>query len=119
MEDPEVLGKVLAAMNTVRTWDIIAIHELRSFRSGRYTHVDVHIVVPEFYPVRLAHDLCEGFGAKALQVGNIEGEVHTHVDPCGKLYCDRCPAETCTIRIAPKTAGTAFLMEEATATGPT
>jgi divalent metal cation (Fe/Co/Zn/Cd) transporter len=118
MEDPDVLGKVLEAMNRVRTWDIIAVHEMRSFRSGRFTHVDVHIVVPEYYPVRLAHDLCEDFGKRALEDGRIEGEVHTHVDPCGRLYCDRCPAEDCAIRMAPKTADPTFTLDEATAAGP-
>ncbi len=118
MEDPDMLGKVLDAMNRVRTGDIIALHELRTFRSGRFTHVDIHIVVPEYYPVRLAHDLCEEFGKKALLAGTIEGEVHTHVDPCGRMYCDRCPVADCAIRQAPKTADTAFLLEEATAEGP-
>jgi cation diffusion facilitator family transporter len=118
MEDPEVLGKVLKAMNHVRTLDIIAVHELRTFRSGRFTHVDIHIVVPEFYAVRQAHDLCEAFGRRALEDGRIEGEVHTHVDPCGRMYCDRCPVEPCSIRQVPKTNGTAFILEEATADGP-
>ena len=118
MEDPETLGKVLEAMNRVRTGDIIALHELRTFRSGRYTHVDVHIVVPEYYPVRLAHDLCEEFGKKALEDRGIEGEMHTHVDPCGRLYCDRCPVESCAIRLAPKTISNIFTLEEATAAGP-
>ena len=117
-EDPEVLNMVLAAMNRMRTWDIIAVHEMRTFRSGRYTHLDIHIVVPEFYPVRQAHDLCEAFGEKVLKAGGIEGEVHTHVDPCGRLYCDRCPAEGCTIRLAPKTANAAFTLGEAIAAGP-
>lgn len=118
MEDPDVLRKVLAAMNGVRSWDIIAVHEMRTFRSGRYTHVDVHIVVPEFYPVRQAHDLCEAFGEKALEAAAIEGEVHTHVDPCGRLYCARCPAKACAIRLAPQSVETAFVLEEATAAGP-
>jgi cation diffusion facilitator family transporter len=118
MEDPEMLGKVLAAMNRARSWDIIAVHELRTFRTGRYTHVDVHLVVPEYYPVRQAHDLCEDFGKQALVDGHIEGEVHTHVDPCGRIYCDRCPAPNCAIRQAPKTAETTFILEEATAEGP-
>jgi cation diffusion facilitator family transporter len=118
MEDPEVLAKVLAAMNHVRTWDIIAVHEMRTFRSGRYTHVDVHMVVPEYYPVRQAHDLCEDFGKRLLEDADIEGEVHTHVDPCGRLYCERCPVEACPIRQAPKTADAAFILEEATAAGP-
>jgi len=118
MEDPEVLTKVLEAMNRVRTLDIIALHEMRTFRSGRFTHVDIHIVVPEFYPVRQAHDLCEEFGKRALVDGAIEGEVHTHVDPCGRMYCDRCPVEDCAIRQAPKTANGTFILEEATAEGP-
>lgn len=117
-EDPEVVDKVLAAMNQVRSWDVIAVHELRTFRSGRYTHVDVHLVVPEFYSIRQAHDLCEGFGVRALREAGVEGEVHTHVDPCGRLYCDRCPAESCDIRRAPRTAPNAFTLEEATAAGP-
>jgi cation diffusion facilitator family transporter len=118
MEDPEVLEKVLAAMNRARTWDIIAVHEMRTFRSGRYTHVDVHMVVPEFYPVRQAHDLCEDFGKRVLEEAGIEGEVHTHVDPCGRLYCGRCPAESCAIRQAPLAADAAFILDEATAAGP-
>jgi cation diffusion facilitator family transporter len=118
MEDPEMLGKVLEAMNQIRTGDIIALHEMRTFRSGRYTHVDVHIVVPEFYPVRRAHDLCEEFGKQALTFGKIEGEVHTHVDPCGRIYCDRCPVEPCSIRQAPKSNDGVFILEEATAEGP-
>lgn len=118
VEDPQVLEKVLAAMNTVRTWDIIAVHELRTFRSGRYTRVDVHLVVPEFYPVGQAHDLCEAFGKRALEAGDIQGEVHTHVDPCGRLYCDRCPAQDCAIRQAPKISDPTFILEEATAAGP-
>lgn len=118
MEDPEVLAQVLAAMNRVRTWDLLAVHEMRTFRSGRYTHVDVHMVVPEYYPVRQAHDLCEDFGKRALEEARIEGEVHTHVDPCGRLYCERCPAEACPIRRAPRATGAAFTLDEATAAGP-
>ena len=117
-EDPEVVARVLGAMNQVRPWDVIAVHELRTFRSGRYTHVDAHLVVPEYYPIRQAHDLCEGFCVKALQEAGIEGEVHTHVDPCGRLYCDRCPAPDCPIRRAPGSAPLPFSLEEATAAGP-
>ena len=117
-EDPEVVGRILAAMNRVRPWDVIAVHEMRTFRSGRYTHVDVHLVVPEFYSIRQAHDLCEGFSVRSLREAGVEGEVHTHVDPCGRLYCDRCPAESCSIRRAPRTASNPLTLEEATAAGP-
>ncbi len=117
-EDVGVLDRVLDAMNRVRPWDIIATHELRTFRSGRYTHVDAHLVVPEFYPIRQAHDLCEAFGKQALAEAGIEGEVHTHVDPCGRLYCERCLAPECPIRMAPAEALVPFTLVEATAEGP-
>lgn len=118
MEDPEVLEKVLTAMNAVRPWDIITLHELRTFRSGRYTHVDAHLVVPEYYPIRQAHDLCEAFGKEALATAGIEGEVHTHVDPCGRLHCERCLAPDCPIRVAPAQGLVPFTQVEATAEGP-
>lgn len=117
-EDPEVVERILAAMNRVRPWDVIAVHEMRTFRSGRYTHVDAHLVVPEFYSIRQAHDLCEGFSARALREAGVEGEVHTHVDPCGRLYCDRCPADPCAIRRVQKTIPNTFTLDEATAAGP-
>jgi cation diffusion facilitator family transporter len=117
-EDPEVVDRILTAMNRVRPWDIIAVHEMRTFRSGRYTHVDAHLVVPEFYSIRQAHDLCEGFSVRSLREAGVEGEVHTHVDPCGRLYCDRCPAESCSIRRASRTEPNTLTLEEATAAGP-
>ncbi|HEX9082842.1 MAG TPA: cation diffusion facilitator family transporter, partial [Holophagaceae bacterium] len=117
-EDPQVVSQILAGMNRVRTWDVIAVHELRTFRSGRYTHVDVHLVVPEYYSIRQAHDLCEGFGQNALQLADVEGEVHTHVDPCGRLYCERCPAPECPIRQSPGQPTRVLTHEEATASGP-
>lgn len=117
-EDPELVNRILTAMNRVRPWDVIAVHEMRTFRSGRYTHVDAHLVVPEFYSIRQAHDLCEGFSVRSLREAGVEGEVHTHVDPCGRLYCDRCPAESCGIRRAPRTAANTLTLEEATAAGP-
>jgi cation diffusion facilitator family transporter len=118
MEDPKVLAQVLGVMNRVRPWDIIAVHEMRTFRSGRYTHVDVHLVVPEYYSIRQAHDLCEGFGIRVLKEAGIEGEVHTHVDPCMRLYCDRCPAADCAIRRSPQSRDTEITPEDATAQGP-
>ena len=118
MEDPEMLDRVLIAMNLTRPTDILALHELRTFRSGRYTHVDVHMVVPEFYPVRQAHDLCEDFGRRSLHAGGIEGEMHIHVDPCGRLCCDTCAVAPCTLRRQAQEATLPFTLEAATSLGP-
>ena len=117
-EDPATLEKLLGVMNRVRPFDVLAIHELRTLRSGRYTHVDIHIVLPEIYPIRQGHDLAEDFGHAVLREAGVEGELHTHVDPCGRLFCDRCPLADCAIRVAPRTREAFLTLEEAVAPGP-
>ena len=117
-EDPVTLAKLLAVMNRVRPFDVLAIHELRTLRSGRYTHVDIHIVLPEIYPIRKGHDLAEDFGHAVLKEAGVEGELHTHVDPCARLFCDRCPLEDCSIRAVPKTQEALLTLEEALGPGP-
>lgn len=116
-EDPETLERLLQVMNKVRTPDILAIHELRTLRSGRYTHVDIHIVLPEVYPIRQGHDLAEQFGRDALEAAGIEGELHTHVDPCAQLFCPRCPLPDCPIRKEPMGAPQNLTLEEAVSLG--
>ena len=117
-EDPATLARLLAVMNKVKPPDVLAIHELRTMRSGRYTHVDIHIVLPEIYPIRRGHDLAEEFGRAALAEAGIEGELHTHVDPCAQLFCARCPLHDCPIRREPMQAPQDLSMEEAVAPGP-
>lgn len=117
-EDPDVLAKLLKVMNKVRPPDVLAIHELRTLRSGRYTHVDIHIVLPEIYPIRKGHDLAEEFGRNALLEAGIEGELHTHVDPCAQLFCERCPLPDCPIRKVPMESLRDLNMEEAVSQGP-
>ncbi len=117
-EDPDTLGKLLAVMNRARPFDLLAIHELRTLRSGRYTHVDIHIVLPEIYPIRKGHDLAEDYGRAVLREAGVEGELHTHVDPCARLFCDRCPLADCPIRAVPQTREATLTLEEALGQGP-
>jgi cation diffusion facilitator family transporter len=97
--DPFLLKRVVEALNHNKTADLISVHELRILKSGRYVHVDIHMVVPEFYTVEKAHQLVETTGLRALQQLGIEGEFHTHTDPCQKKYCGKCQVENCPIRV--------------------
>jgi hypothetical protein len=63
--------------------------------------VDVHLVVPEFYEIRRAHDLAESLGKMVLAETGLEGQVHTHVDPCERAWCRSCSLEPCPIRVEP------------------
>lgn len=101
MEDPALLTHLVEVMNQVRPPELLAIHELRSLRSGRYTHVDIHVVLPEFYSIAQAHEVADRFGKDLLATAHLEGELHTHVDPCQRAWCVGCPLERCPVRQAP------------------
>jgi cation diffusion facilitator family transporter len=100
-EDPELLARLVDVLNRIRPPDLIAVHELRTMRAGRSAYVDVHVVVPEFYEIRRAHDLAESVGTAVLAETGIEGQVHTHIDPCERAWCRSCRVEPCQVRVQP------------------
>ncbi len=97
-EDSDLLQRILAAGERVRDPGIIRIHHLRAIRLGRFTHVDAHIVVPEFWSVGESHDHTDAFEAKLFATCQIEGEVIFHTDPCRRIYCEACDLPDCAIR---------------------
>jgi cation diffusion facilitator family transporter len=117
MEDPGLLAKLVEIINRIRPSDVIAIHETRTLRSGRYTHIDIHVVVPEFYPILQAHDLAESFGQCVIKEAELEGELHTHVDPCQRAWCQMCAVDPCGARVEAFTEKCPITIEFATSTG--
>jgi cation diffusion facilitator family transporter len=117
MEDPVLLEKLLEVINRTRPVDIITLHELRTLRSGRYTHVDIHMVVPEYYELGRAHDLAEDFGKRIIVEASLEGELHTHIDPCQRAWCSQCGVADCRIRQEPQTKRVPITLDAATEAG--
>lgn len=100
-EDPAVLRQIAELLNQNQRPEIITVHEVRTLRTGRYTHIDAHIVVPEYLTVDQAHDLVEEYEKNLLESGNLTGEFHSHIDPCRRAFCRSCRVENCHIRTAP------------------
>ena len=122
-EDSATIGVIVAGINSylrkgVDETGVIAVHGLRSIRSGRYTHVDIHLVVPEYLPVSESHDDTERFEAKLIAAAGLEGEVHVHTDPCRRKYCARCTDTACPIRAEPLKAAVPVTAEEAVIAEP-
>jgi cation diffusion facilitator family transporter len=114
LEDPATLNSLVAEFNHDRPAEIITLHGLRTLRSGRHTHVDVHLVIPEYLPIKQAHHLVEDYGKRVLKRLGMEGEFHSHVDPCQQSYCNRCMVNECPIRRQPSAGHRLITVEEAT-----
>lgn len=97
---------------------VITVHGLRAIRSGRYAHVDLHLVVPEYLPVAESHDDVERFEARLIAAAGLEGELHAHMDPCRRKYCARCTDTGCPVRVEPYKAAVRLTREEATVAEP-
>jgi len=117
MEDPELLETILEVINRIRPVDLIAVHDLKTLRSGRHTHVDIHLVVPEFYTVHQGHELVERVGNLIIQEAGLQGEFNTHLDPCQCIWCPQCAVSPCPIRKEPHANQVPLTVEEAVAPG--
>jgi len=117
IEDPVLLRKLLTAMNQIRPPEVIAVHKLRTMRSGRYIHVDIQVVMPGHYPLHKSHDLAEGFGSDVVAKAGIEGELHIHTDPCQQNWCKDCAVDGCTLRKEQRGDSMNLTMESNTAHG--
>ncbi|MES2770156.1 MAG: cation diffusion facilitator family transporter, partial [Bdellovibrionota bacterium] len=93
---------------------IIRIHYTRVIRSGRYHHIDAHIVVPEFWDVTRAHNEVSRFEKLVFEEYPNDGELHFHLDPCRKAYCEVCDLADCPIRQKPFVQRLSFTLEELT-----
>ena len=111
-EDTELLRKLLEALNASLVPGIIRVHNLRAIRSGRFSHIDAHLVVPEFWSVEAAHDAADAFERQVIASCGIEGEIVFHTDPCRRAYCARCDIAACPIRVEPFRSRPALTVEE-------
>jgi cation diffusion facilitator family transporter len=117
-EDNQLLQTLLSAMNANVVPGIIRIHNLRAIRSGRFSHVDAHLVVPEFWPVKRAHDAADAFEKLVIGSGDVEGEIVFHLDPCRQAYCSQCDLTDCPIRLEPFRDKPSLTIDEAVRLDP-
>ncbi len=98
-QDPEVVHDVAQALEDAREPGLIEVHDLRAINVGGYHHVDLHVVVPEFWSVERAHDDMDAFERRTQRLRHRPGELQFHVDPCERAYCRRCDYPECPVRV--------------------
>lgn len=114
--DPGLLARLVSAFEVARVPGIIRVHRLRAIRSGRETHADAHVIVPEYWSVEQAHDALVDFEARVLRSDAIDGEIVFHVDPCLRALCAVCDVEGCPVRRSEFRERPPLTVEEATMT---
>ncbi len=100
-ENHEVINQIRDVINKNHQDGIIQVHHLRVMRSGKYHHIDAHVVVPEFWSVEVAHDETLKYEKKIFNNYEFDGEIHFHIDPCRRLYCQFCSQPNCPVRKEP------------------
>jgi len=113
-EDQDLLAKILDKINTGPVNEVITVHKLRAMRAGRFVHIDVHMIMPEYLDVKEAHKLSHVFAEALLDSTGLQGEWHTHMEPCRKNYCAVCPMKDCPIREGAFVARKKLTLDEAT-----
>ncbi|MFN8544240.1 MAG: cation diffusion facilitator family transporter [Candidatus Binatia bacterium] len=112
-EDTHLLARLVAAFDSTRSAGIIRVHRLRAIRAGRFTHIDAHLIVPEYWTVDRAHEATDAFERRVIDACTIQGEIVFHTDPCRRFLCPACDVPDCPIRVAPFVARPPLTIEEA------
>lgn len=112
-EDTDLLTRLVAAFDVTRTSGIIRIHRLRAIRAGRFTHIDAHLIVPEYWTVEQAHETTDAFERRVIEACTIRGEIVFHTDPCRHALCPVCDVPDCPIRRSPFVSRPPLTVDEA------
>jgi cation diffusion facilitator family transporter len=112
-EDTKLLAELVSAFERRRDPGLIRIHSLRAIRAGRFTHVDAHLIVPEYWTVEQAHRVVDAFEQRVLDSCSVEGEIAFHTDPCGRVLCRLCEMPDCPVRQEPLGARPPLTVDEA------
>jgi cation diffusion facilitator family transporter len=97
--DPEFLQRVVTALNHIKEPGWHYPHKLRAIRSGRYYHVDLHVIFPRFWSLEQVHAAQEELSRSLFANLGEEGDVMIHADPCEDIYCRSCGHATCSERV--------------------
>ncbi len=116
-ENPELTEKIVEYLNEIPRHHVITAHEMRSQEFGRDKHIDIHLVVPEFWSIKQAHEVIDQYVEKLQTKLGHGSVVHSHVDPCEREYCRECAIQDCPVRRHPFEKITPFTRESITQVG--
>ncbi len=112
--EEHALKDLALAFQKNRRPGVIDIHLAKLIRSGRFHHIDCHLVVPEFLQVIETHAMMEDFEKDVVATYPFDGEINFHLDPCFRDYCSTCDYPDCPVRRHPFNRHRVFTAESMT-----
>lgn len=97
-ENKQIVEKIIDSINHINEERVITVHAMRVIQSGNFFHIDIHLVLPEYFTIDEANTLIHQFEIKVLKHAKINGEFHSHIDPCKRMFCKICKIQNCSIR---------------------
>jgi divalent metal cation (Fe/Co/Zn/Cd) transporter len=96
--DPAVLKDLSELLIRNRRENWIDIHQLRAWKSGDHTHIDMHLVLPRDCSLEAAHN--EAKAVEALVIEHFRGRASAliHMDACIEDDCPVCHSRMCRLR---------------------
>ncbi len=115
--DFALLARVADELGLRRQPEWIEIHQLRAQTSGKFTRLDLHLIVPRYLTIERAHEVGDEL-ERLLIVAHPDGaEVVVHLDPCTPRHCSACCLPDCPVRSAPLEAAFEFTVPSLTRRG--
>lgn len=93
--DPQLLDRIAEALEANRRDEWIDIHQLRAWRAGNLTHIDLHLVLPKTLTIDEAHEQATVVETLLMEKFKGKASVLVHMDPCDARLCPVCRQENC------------------------
>ncbi|KQR95442.1 cation diffusion facilitator family transporter [Chryseobacterium sp. Leaf180] len=100
-QDPVLLEKIIQLLEKNRKTEWIDIHNMKIQQFGSSLHIDAHITLPWYYPLRDAHREMENVIILLATNTTRSVEFNFHMDDCKPISCSICQIAECPVREHP------------------
>lgn len=97
-QDLTLVGKIANILEKNRETDWIDIHNMKIQQFGANLHIDAHITLPYYYPLREAHQEMEKVIILLAKNTERQVEFNFHMDDCRPMSCEVCQIANCPVR---------------------
>ncbi len=98
--DFELITRIARRLEAVRLPEWIEIHQLRARRAGSSHHLDLHLMVPRYHSLEVAHRTSDELERTLVDLLQGRASVVVHLDPCTPAQCPSCVMSDCPVRSA-------------------